>query len=86
MEKWKLLSIRARVMSTPKRLVNQIDSVVACLDGTGTSEINDSSSRVNPAVPECLHHFAKTVVKKCVRELTSFADRIGAYRCLSFPG
>ena len=37
--------------------MNQIDSAEACLAGTGTSEINDSSSRVNPAAPKCPHQF-----------------------------
>jgi hypothetical protein len=56
-------------------LANQIDSVEACLAGTGTSEINDSLFRVNPAAPECLHQFAKWVVCFAVRDSTSFADR-----------
>jgi len=38
-------------------LANQIDSVEACSAETGTSEINGSSSRVNPAAPKCLYQF-----------------------------
>ena len=57
MEKWKMSSIRARVLSTPKWLVNQIDSAEACLDGTGTSEITVSASHLNPAAPKCPYQF-----------------------------
>ncbi len=59
MAKWKMSSIRARVLNTLKRLVNQIDSAEARLDGTGTSEINDSPFCVNPAAPKCAHRFRK---------------------------
>ncbi len=40
---------------------NQIDSEEACLARTGTSEINDSPSRVNPPAPICPHRFRENV-------------------------
>ena len=36
---------------------NHLDVASACLTSAGTSEINDSPSRVNPAAPKCPHQF-----------------------------
>ena len=62
--RWAEQPNRSYIISTTRathrsRLVNQIDSAEACLDGAGTSQINDSPYRVNPAAPKCAHRFRK---------------------------
>ena len=75
MAKWKMSSIRARVLSTPMRLVNQIDSAEAYLDGAGTSEINDSPSRVIPAAPKCPHQFRENGGLFCCPVFDEFREQ-----------
>ena len=55
---------------------NHLDVASACLTSAGKSEIIDSPSRVNPIALNAHINFAKWVVKPCVRDSTSFADRI----------
>ncbi len=46
-----------------------------CLTSAGTSEINDSSSRVNPAAPKCPHQFRENGGLFCCPVFDGFREQ-----------